>query len=147
MEKKCIWVERIEGEIHLTLEGVKESEILHFGYTIDDVAERITKLLRLSERPELNVSIDLKAGVIRHDATEVPLLAKEIMILRYFYKHPGEIISRKQLFEEIWHNEFSVNTRTLDVHISRLRQKLGDVEDAQSCIQTVRGIGYKFIAP
>jgi DNA-binding response OmpR family regulator len=48
---------------------------------------------------------------------------------------------------ELWPKNKKETTRTLDVHISRLRQKLGDVEHAQQIIQTIRGIGYKFIEP
>ena len=74
-------------------------------------------------------------------------MAKEIKILKYFYKHSNEIVSREQLLTEVWTKNNKETTRTLDVHISRLRQKLGEIGDAQQVIQTVRGIGYKFIEP
>ena len=67
--------------------------------------------------------------------------------MSFFYEHQNEIISREKLLSELWTKNQKETTRTLDVHISRLRQKLGNLGDAQQVIQTVRGIGYKFIAP
>lgn len=147
MEQKSINVDFSENRVKLSLVGLDKSEILPKDYTLDDLAEKITKLLDESRNPKRNLEIDLKAGVIKQGGQEIRLLAKEIKILKYFYKHSNEIISREQLLSEVWTKNNKETTRTLDVHISRLRQKLGEVGDAQQVIQTVRGIGYKFIEP
>lgn len=147
MEQKSINVDFSENRVKLSLVGLNKSEILPKDYTLDDLAEKITKLLEESRNPKRNLEIDLKAGVIKQGGQEIRLLAKEIKILKYFYKHSNEIISREQLLSEVWTKNNKETTRTLDVHISRLRQKLGEVGDAQQVIQTVRGIGYKFIEP
>lgn len=147
MEQKSINVDFSENRVKLSLVGLDKSEILPKDYTLDDLAEKITKLLEESRNPKRNLEIDLKAGVIKQGGQEIRLLAKEIKILKYFYKHSNEIISREQLLSEVWTKNNKETTRTLDVHISRLRQKLGEVGDAQQVIQTVRGIGYKFIEP
>lgn len=147
MEQKTINVELSENKIKLNLVGMDESEILPKNCSLDDLAEKIAKILENSKKGKRNLEIDLKAGVIRQDGKELRLLAKEIKILKYFYKHSNEIISREQLLSEVWTKNNKETTRTLDVHISRLRQKLGEIGDAQQVIQTVRGIGYKFIEP
>lgn len=147
MEQKSINVDFSENGVKLSLAGLDKSEILPKDYSLDDLAEKITKLLNESKNCKRNLEIDLKAGVIKQGGQEIRLLAKEIKILKYFYKHSNEIISREQLLSEVWTKNNKETTRTLDVHISRLRQKLGEVGDAQQVIQTVRGIGYKFIEP
>ncbi len=91
--------------------------------------------------------IDLKRGYISNHGTEYPLLAQEIKLLDYLYRHQGEIISRESLLNSVWGYEGDISTRTVDVHIARIRQKLGDIGDVPKYIQTVRGIGYKFFAP
>ena len=145
MEQKSINVDFSENGVKLSLVGLDKSEILPKDYSLDDLAEKITKLLNESKNCKRNLEIDLKAGVIKQGGQEIRLLAKEIKILKYFYKHSNEIVSREQLLSEVWTKNNKETTRTLDVHISRLRQKLGEVGDAQQVIQTVRGIGYKFI--
>lgn len=147
MEQKSITVDFSENGVKLSLVGLDKSEILPKDYSLDDLAEKITKLLNESKNCKRNLEIDLKAGVIKQGGQEIRLLAKEIKILKYFYKHSNEIVSREQLLSEVWTKNNKETTRTLDVHISRLRQKLGEVGDAQQVIQTVRGIGYKFIEP
>lgn len=145
--KKIINVELSENEVSLSLDGIDKSEILPNGYSLDDLAKKIANLLNTSNKEKRDVVIDLKSGVIKQNGKEERLLAKEIEILNYFYSHANEIISREQLLNELWPKNKKETTRTLDVHISRLRQKLGDVEHAQQIIQTIRGIGYKFIEP
>lgn len=95
----------------------------------------------------LNKIIDLKRGVICMDNTEYPLSAQEIKLLEYFYLHPQTIISREELLNSVWGYDTDISTRTIDVHVARLRQKLGDVKDVPKYIHTIRGIGYKFTPP
>ena len=76
--------------------------------------------------------------------SEVVLTLKEYELLRKFLQHPGIVFSRDKLLNDIWGYEFSGETRTVDVHIRTLRQKLGD---AGSYVQTIRKVGYKLEAP
>ncbi|MGL4983057.1 MAG: response regulator transcription factor [Treponemataceae bacterium] len=94
-----------------------------------------------------DVKIDLKRGFVTVKGTEIALLAQEIKLLEFFYSNEGDIVSREQLLQAVWGYEGVVSTRTIDVHVARLRQKLGDVGDVPKYIQTVRGVGYKFISP
>lgn len=71
---------------------------------------------------------------------EVQLTLKEFELLRYLLEHSGIVLSRDQILSRVWEYDFDGETRTVDVHVRSLRQKLGS---AGSCIQTVRGVGYR----
>ena len=75
--------------------------------------------------------------------SEVVLTLKEYELLRKFLQHPGIVFSRDKLLNDIWGYEFSGETRTVDVHIRTLRQKLGE---AGELIETIRGVGYRMAA-
>lgn len=72
------------------------------------------------------------------------LTYKEFELLKYLAQHPGRVFSRSQLLQEVWGYDYFGGTRTVDVHVRRLRAKLG-VEN-ESLIGTVRNVGYRFIA-
>lgn len=91
--------------------------------------------------------IDLKRGFIVFKDNEYSLSAQEIKLLDYFYRHVDTIISREELLNSVWGYDSEITTRTIDVHVARLRQKMGDVKDIPKYIHTVRGIGYKFTPP
>ena len=71
----------------------------------------------------------------------VELTAKEFGLLAALMSRPGRVLSREQLLEEVWGSEISVTLRTIDTHLKRLREKLGE---AGSLVETVRGVGYRF---
>lgn len=77
------------------------------------------------------------------DGAEVVLTLKEYELLKLFLLHPGIVFSRDKLLNDIWGYEFSGETRTVDVHIRTLRQKLGS---AGELIETIRGVGYRMAA-
>lgn len=126
-------------------------------FEMAELLARINALIKRSEisthahgeqrSDTLNKIIDLKRGVICMDNTEYPLSAQEIKLLEYFYLHPQTIISREELLNSVWGYDTDISTRTIDVHVARLRQKLGDVKDVPKYIHTIRGIGYKFTPP
>jgi DNA-binding response OmpR family regulator len=93
------------------------------------------------------LTIDLKRGTIVAKNGEHSLSAQEIKLLEYFYHHQGTIISREELLNTVWGYDSNITTRTIDVHVARLRQKMGDVKDVTRYIHTIRGIGYKFTPP
>jgi two-component system phosphate regulon response regulator PhoB len=78
------------------------------------------------------------------DGKTVPLTATEYQLLLYLAERPGRLQSRDALLQKVWGYEGQLNTRTVDTHIKRLRQKLGD---AGSLIETVHGFGYQIITP
>lgn len=126
------------------------SSFLPANYSIDDLASKVALLIKnvnVAKSTKNKLTIDLVKEIIVADGKIVPLLAKEIKLLRYFSENVGKIISREELLENVWKRERDSTTRTLDVHISRLRQKMGDMTDAPSVIQTIHGKGYKFVPP
>ncbi len=73
------------------------------------------------------------------------LTYKEFELLKYLAQHAGRVFTRAQLLHEVWGYDFFGGTRTVDVHVRRLRSKLG--QDYDAMIGTVRNVGYKFVAP
>jgi len=79
------------------------------------------------------------------DGKKVELTILENRILLYFLKNKNKVINREELMMEVWGYNADVNTRTLDMHIVRLRKKIETNADSPQFLQTVRGIGYKFV--
>jgi two-component system response regulator MtrA len=79
------------------------------------------------------------------DGRKVELTILENRILLYFLKNKNKVINREELMMEVWGYNADVNTRTLDMHIVRLRKKIENNPDSPLYLQTVRGIGYKFV--
>jgi two-component system alkaline phosphatase synthesis response regulator PhoP len=79
------------------------------------------------------------------DGKKVELTILENRILLYFLKNKNKVINREELMMEVWGYNADVNTRTLDMHIVRLRKKIENNPDSPQYLQTVRGIGYKFV--
>lgn len=75
---------------------------------------------------------------------KMELTPKEFELLRLMVSHPGKVFTRETLLERVWGYEFSGDTRTVDVHIRHLRQKLQDDSNYPRYIETVRGVGYRF---
>jgi DNA-binding response OmpR family regulator len=73
------------------------------------------------------------------------LTFKEFELLKYLAQHPGRVFTRDQLLQEVWGYDYFGGTRTVDVHVRRLRAKLGT--DNEALIGTVRNVGYRFVLP
>ena len=73
------------------------------------------------------------------------LTFKEFELLKYLAQHPGRVFTRDQLLQEVWGYDYFGGTRTVDVHVRRLRAKLGT--ENESLIGTVRNVGYRFVLP
>ncbi|MDA2963201.1 MAG: response regulator transcription factor [Actinomycetota bacterium] len=92
-----------------------------------------------------DVTIDETTYTARLKGSVLDLTFKEFELLKYLAQHPGRVFSRAQLLQEIWGYDYFGGTRTVDVHIRRLRSKLGP--EFEAIIGTVRNVGYKFTAP
>ena len=88
------------------------------------------------------ISIDEVSYTARIKGKTLDLTFKEFELLKYFAQHPGRVLTRSQLLQEIWGYDYFGGTRTVDVHIRRLRSKLG--AEFESIIETVRNVGYKY---
>lgn len=119
-----------------------------------ELLARIEALLRRSaaaQSPEAasvhqvgTLRIDLRSTSAWRDGIRIDLSAREFELLRYFVSHPGETISRETLLKEVWGYAAPPNTRTVDVHIAWLRQKLELNPKQPKLILTVPGFGYRF---
>ena len=87
------------------------------------------------------VVIDETAYSAKVNGRPLDLTYKEFELLRFLAQHPGRVFTREQLLSEVWGYDYFGGTRTVDVHIRRLRAKLGDLE---ALIGTVRNVGYRF---
>ncbi|MBA2716786.1 MAG: response regulator transcription factor [Propionibacteriales bacterium] len=92
-----------------------------------------------------DVEIDEASYVARLDGRNLDLTFKEFELLKYLAQHPGRVFSRQQLVQEVWGYDYFGGTRTVDVHVRRLRAKLGPEHEA--LIGTVRNVGYRFVLP
>lgn len=86
------------------------------------------------------ITMDVENHEVRVLCEDVELTKKEFAILRLFLQNPGKVFNRETLMHEVWGEEFIGESRTVDMHIKTLRQKLGE---AAGCIKTVVGIGYR----
>ncbi len=90
-----------------------------------------------------SASVDLKTFQIKRGKMVEELTLKELKLLQFFYQHPGEVLSRERLLNEVWGYEYFGTTRTLDQTIVQLRKKLGDHGSNPKHLVTVHGVGYK----
>jgi two-component system alkaline phosphatase synthesis response regulator PhoP len=120
-----------------------------------ELLARIEALLRRVHKEKLtpvarfqfgNVDVDFEMGGVRKDGMPIALAAKELELLRYLIDHRGQVVSRDALLEAVWEYQPGVSSRTIDVHVAWLRQKLEDNPQTPTHIHTVRGVGYRFSA-
>jgi DNA-binding response OmpR family regulator len=91
-----------------------------------------------------DLSIDEATYQARLGGRSLDLTFKEFELIKYLAQHPGRVFTRAQLLQEVWGYDYFGGTRTVDVHVRRLRAKLG--ADREALIGTVRNVGYKFVA-
>jgi len=93
-----------------------------------------------------DVKVDFRKAEVTRAGQAVELSAREFKLLRYFIEHRGATLSRDELLNEVWGYNAMPNTRTVDVHVAWLRQKLEAHPRRPQYIHTIHGLGYKFIA-
>jgi len=116
-----------------------------------EVVARVRALLRRTQRqasqPVLRYGplvVDIERHRVELDGRDVHLTAKEFLLLRYLLEHPGRVLSRDLLLSDVWGYTYTGGTRTVDVHVRRLREKLPLLEDA---LVTIKQFGYKLAEP
>jgi len=92
-----------------------------------------------------NVQVDFRSAVVMRDGQTVDLSGLELKLLRYFIDHRGAVLSRDELLDKVWGYEAMPVTRTVDVHVASLRQKIETNPGRPEFIVTVHGMGYKFV--
>jgi DNA-binding response OmpR family regulator len=107
-----------------------------------DAINQLAKNPSLKEIRSGDVVIDEDSYTAKIKGRTLDLTFKEFELIKYLAQHPGRVFSRSQLLQEIWGYDYFGGTRTVDVHIRRLRSKLGP--EFESVIDTVRNVGYRF---
>jgi two-component system alkaline phosphatase synthesis response regulator PhoP len=91
-----------------------------------------------------SVRVDLRRAEVLRNGRPIPLSAREFQLLRYFIEHSGALLTREELLRDVWDYNASTSTRTVDVHVGWLRQKLEDDPKHPKLIVTSIGLGYRF---
>ncbi len=148
--------------IMLTAKGEEADRIVGLELGADDyitkpfspreVIARVRALLRRTQRSAAAghrtnygpLSMDIDRHLVKTDGREVRLTAKEFLLLQYLMEHRGRVLSRDVLLTDVWGYSYTGGTRTVDVHVRRLREKLPLLTEA---IVTVKQFGYKLIEP
>ncbi|GIK57880.1 MAG: response regulator transcription factor [Chloroflexi bacterium] len=94
-----------------------------------------------------DIHLELETRQVSKNGRPLTLRFKEFELLSLLLSRPGQVISRTELFDKVWGTDWLGDTRTLDVHVRWLREKIEDDPGQPRYIQTVRGVGYRFAAP
>ena len=92
-----------------------------------------------------DVVVDEASWTVRAGGSPLDLTFKEFELLKFLVSNPGRVLTRDRLLHEVWGTDYYGGTRTVDVHIRRLRAKLGP--ERESLISTIRNVGYRFAGP
>ena len=144
------------GQITDKVVGLKlgADDYLTKPFEMIELLARIEALLRRTAAATLHaqdtyqfgdVRVDFRRAEVLRDSAAVDLSAKEFQLLRYFVEHAGAVLSRDALLADVWGYDALPTTRTVDVHVSWLRQKLEPNPRHPRHILTVHGMGYKFV--
>ena len=147
--------------IFVTARTSEQDKLLGFELGADDYVTKPFSLLELKARVAAvlrrsggaksvyrfgAVEVDLDNYVIRHSDGEERLSNREQELLRYLIEHRGKVLPRGELLTGIWRYSPNVTTRTVDTHILNVRKKLRDDAGSPAFIETLHGVGYRFIA-
>jgi DNA-binding response OmpR family regulator len=148
--------------IMLTARGQEIDKVLGLKLGADDyitkpfgfleLTARVEALLRRASGRTLRletcdfgaVSVDFKKGEVRKKGKIVELSMRELRLLHYLIDHRGEVVPRDRLLDAVWDYDSAPVTRTVDMHVAKLRKKIEDSPSRPRFIVTVHGVGYKF---
>lgn len=126
-------------------------------FSAEEVIARIRAVLRRARRPTEAtpvepvqvgpLTVDFGARRASLDGSELQLSRKEFDLLAELIRNAGQVVSREQLMERVWDENWFGSTKTLDTHVGWLRRKLGDDPAAPRYLHTVRGVGFRFSDP
>ncbi len=120
--------------------------VLKMPFTIRKLLNRITPLLPGDGQHMLHlgyIRLDLERKRLRCQGREARLTPRLTHLLEVLMQHAGEVVERQELFKEVWETDYTVDTRTLDVHISWLREALEEDPRHPQFLKTIRGLGYR----
>lgn len=142
-----------EAEIVRLLDAGAD-EYITKPFSGDQLEARVRAVLRRAHHAE--VEDVLEVGALRIDERQreaslagepLVLSRKEFDLLAHLARHAGEVIPKRELLAQVWHQPYGGADKTIDVHLSWLRRKLGETAEAPRYLHTVRGVGVKLVAP
>ncbi len=123
-------------------------------FSVDQLEARVRAVLRRSgsegrQGPLMvgDLAIDVAAREAALNGEPIDLSPKEFDVLRFLAERPGEVVSKRELLAEVWRQPYGGSEKTVDVHISWLRKKLGETAAESKYLQTVFGVGVKLVDP
>ena len=118
---------------------------LSADWGFDDLLLATAGPAEVDVRLRLAMSPNVASSIAKLNGVQLDLTYTEFELLKYLAQHPGRVFSRQQLLSDVWGYDYYGGTRTVDVHVRRLRAKLGP--EYESVIGTVRNVGYRFVTP
>jgi len=143
------------GEVDDRVQGLKAGgdDYLTKPYAFSELLARVEALTRRAHPEQQNNKLqlaDLEMDLLRHKVTRagktIALQPREFRLLEYLLRHTGQVVSRTMLLEQVWDVNFDPQTNVIDVHISRLRNKI-DKDQEHPLLHTIRGAGYSLREP
>jgi DNA-binding response OmpR family regulator len=123
-------------------------------FSVEQLQARVRAVLRRRESSTTSgvlvvgsLSIDVAAREVRLAGTPIELSPKEFDVLRLLAERQGEVVSKRELLAEVWRQPYGGGDRTVDVHLSWLRKKLGESAGDARYLKTVHGVGVKLVVP
>ena len=145
---------RDDGEGIVALLDAGADDYLVKPFAVDQLDARIRAVLRRAEQVVVTgpvvvggLVIDARSRTVALDGGTLDLSPKEFDLLYYLAERAGEVIGKRELLAEVWHQPYGGADRTVDVHLHWLRRKLGETAEAPRYLHRVRGVGLRLAAP
>ena len=143
---------QVEDDDEITGLQLGADDYIHKPCSVKKLSLKVSIMLKQQERfnsvqtntrliEYKGISLDRNAHIIKIDGKVVKFLAKEFRLLTFLLAHPNIAFSRKEILQKVWEDDIMFTERTIDVHITKLRQKIAPYN---TFIETISGVGYKF---
>lgn len=136
----------VVGKTAELFDNIDGTVVLSLPFTLQKLLNRIRPFLPVDSKDVIRLGqlqVDTKQRMARYLDRQARLTPRLIRLLTVFMDHPGEVIERKVLFSQVWETEYTADMRSLDVHVSWLRQALEDDPRHPRIFKTIRGLGYR----
>jgi DNA-binding response OmpR family regulator len=127
-------------------EKINADAILCLPFTAQKLVNRIRHLLPGDGKDSIHagpIRLDIEKRMVRSAGKQARLTPRLVYLLKALIEHRGEVVERKALFSQVWETNYTDDTRTLDVHVSWLRQAIEADPDDPQLLKTIRGVGYQ----